>query len=80
MSVRAVLGVGMILKMVARMTKVLGASWMTGLLATEDDEDHGHYEDPVDDNDDSEPPPACADDALGPEDGERDGDEMYLAW
>lgn len=43
----------------------------------EDDEDYG-YDDPVDDDNDSDPEPDFADDALGPEDGEGEGDEMYL--
>jgi hypothetical protein len=43
----------------------------------EDDEDYG-YDDPVDDDNNSDPEPDFADDALGPEDGEGEGDEMYL--
>ena len=47
-------------------------------VGNEDDEYYGYYDDLIDDDDDGEPPPDYADDALGPEDGEGDGDEMYL--
>ena len=44
-----------------------------------DEDDYG-YKNHVDDDDDSESEqePDLADDALGPEDGEGEGDEMYL--
>jgi len=45
-----------------------------------DEEDDYGYANRVDDDDDenSEPEPDLADDALGPEDGEGEGDETYL--
>lgn len=43
-----------------------------------DEEDDYGYENRVDDDDDSEQEPDVADDALGPEDGEGEGDEMDL--
>ena len=43
-----------------------------------DEDDYGYYDNPIDDDDDGKPPPDYADDALGPEYGEGDGDEMYL--
>ena len=45
-----------------------------------DEEDDYGYKNHVDDDDDSESEqePDLADDALGPEDGEGEGDEMYL--
>ena len=54
-----------------------GAAGDGNRFGGDEGDDYG-YENLVDDNENSEEEPDCADDALGPKDGEGEGDETYL--
>jgi len=55
-----------------------GASGDGNGFGGDEEDDYGYTNRGDDDDENSEPEPDLADDALGPEDGEGEGDETYL--